>query len=121
VIIDDDPDVRQIMCSILADIGYNIREAATGAAGLRILQDRRPDLLVLDFGMPGENGAAVAAAARRLYESLRILFVSGYSYTPAIERIAGKTGLLRKPFRPSELAAAVRSALDAPALQGSDA
>jgi signal transduction histidine kinase len=114
LIVDDDPDVRQIMFGVLADVGYQVREAENGEAALNILKDYRPDLLVLDFGMPGANGAEVAASARQRDNNLRILFVSGYSDTSAIEKAVGKTALLHKPFRPAEFAAAVRSSLDAP-------
>jgi DNA-binding response OmpR family regulator/two-component sensor histidine kinase len=114
LVVDDDPDVRQIMSGVLSDLGYQIKEAANGEAALDILTGFRPDLLVLDFGMPGSNGAEVAAAARQRNESLRILFVSGYSDTSAIENAVGKTTLLHKPFRPAEFAAAVRAALDTP-------
>ena len=113
LIVDDDPDVREIMCSVLSDLGYQVKEADSGEAALDLLRNQRPDLMVLDFGMPGSNGADVAAAARQSSEGLRILFVSGYSDTSAIERAVGKAALLHKPFRPAEFAAAVRSSLDA--------
>jgi signal transduction histidine kinase len=113
LIVDDDSDVREIMSSVLSDLGYRVKEVANGESALKLLSDDRPDLLVLDFGMPGANGAEVAVSARELNADLRILFVSGYSDTSAIERAVGKAALLRKPFRPAEFAAAVRSALDA--------
>jgi DNA-binding response OmpR family regulator/two-component sensor histidine kinase len=115
LIVDDDPDVRQIMSGVLSDLGYRVKEAPNGEAALDMLKDFRPDLLVLDFGMPGTNGAEVAAAARRHDSGLRILFVSGYSDTSAIESAVGKITLLRKPFRPAEFSSAVRAALDEPA------
>lgn len=114
LIVDDDPDVRQIMSGVLSDLGYQIKEADSGQTALSILTEYRPDLLVLDFGMPGSNGAEVAAIARQTNEALRILFVSGYSDTSAIEKAVGKAALLHKPFRPAEFAAAVRSSLDEP-------
>lgn len=114
LIVDDDPDVREVMLGVLSDVGYHVQEAASGEAALRILTQYRPDLLVLDFGMPGANGAEVAAAARQQNGDLRILFVSGYSDTSAIEKAVGKAPLLHKPFRPAEFAAAVRSSLDEP-------
>jgi CheY-like chemotaxis protein len=114
LVVDDDPDVRNIMCGVLSDLGYQVREAGNGEAALDILSHHRPDLMVLDFGMPGSNGAEVAVMARQASEGLRILFVSGYSDTSAIEKAAGKATLLHKPFRPAEFAAAVRSSLDTP-------
>jgi nitrogen-specific signal transduction histidine kinase/CheY-like chemotaxis protein len=114
LIVDDDSDVREIMTSVLSDLGYQVKEAGNGEAALSMLKSVQPDLLVLDFGMPGANGADVAAMARAENGALRILFVSGYSDTSAIERAAGKAALLHKPFRPAEFAAAVRSSLDNP-------
>jgi CheY-like chemotaxis protein len=115
LIVDDDPDVREVMTGVLSDLGYHVREAGDGGTALSILKDLRPDLLVLDFSMPGTNGAEVAAAARQNNGDLRILFVSGYSDTAALEKAVGKTALLHKPFRPGEFASAVRLSLDEPA------
>lgn len=115
LIVDDDPDVRQIMSGVLSDFGYQVREASDGASALDILKNNRPDLMVIDFGMPGLSGAEVAASARAVDQSLRILFVSGYSDTSAIEKAVGKIALLRKPFLPAEFVAAVRTSLDMPA------
>lgn len=114
LIVDDDPDVREIMSGVLSDLGYRVRDVGSGESALNLLHDYRPDLLVLDFGMPDANGAEVAVSARQLNAGLWILFVSGYSDTSAIERAVGKATLLHKPFRPAEFAAAVRSSLDEP-------
>jgi CheY-like chemotaxis protein len=71
-----------------------------------------PDLLILDFAMPEINGAEVAQTARQKIGDLKILFVSGYADSSALETAVGSAPLLRKPFRPTELAVAVRAALD---------
>lgn len=113
LIVDDDADVRQIMSGVLSELGYRVTEAGDGEAALDMLKSYQPDLMVIDFGMPGSNGAEVAAAARQSNEDLRILFVSGYSDTSAIEKAVGKAALLHKPFLPAEFVAAVRSSLDA--------
>jgi CheY-like chemotaxis protein len=68
--------------------------------------------MILDFAMPETNGAEVALAARQYNPNVRILFVSGYADSSALEAAVGTTPLLRKPFRPIELASAVRTALD---------
>jgi signal transduction histidine kinase len=118
LIVDDDPDVRNVMATFLGDLGYEIREAADLGAALAALNDQPPHLLIVDFAMPGTNGAEVAIAARRKYPSLPILFVSGYSDSSALEAAVGDATLLRKPFRPIELAAAVRSVLEFSARPG---
>jgi CheY-like chemotaxis protein len=68
--------------------------------------------MVVDFAMPGLNGAEVAKAAWARLPRLPIVFASGYADTAAIEEVAGPdTPVLRKPFRIDELKAAVAEAL----------
>jgi DNA-binding response OmpR family regulator len=112
LVVDDDPDVREIVSGFLAELGYVVREAARGDDALAIFDEFVPDLLVVDFAMPGMNGAELAVAARQRNARLPILFLSGFADTAALEAVAGTAPLLRKPFRPAELAAAVRVALD---------
>jgi len=112
LLVDDDDDVRDLVTSFLSEIGYEVHTADTGTAGLDHLREFAADLLILDFAMPGTNGAEVALAARQHNPDLRILFVSGYADSSALEAAVGTTPLLRKPFRPIELASAVRTALD---------
>jgi CheY-like chemotaxis protein len=112
LVIDDDPDVREFVTASLADFGYEVRDAADGAAGLKAFQQRRPDLVILDFAMPGLSGSEVAARILRDVPGQPILFVSGYNETEAIRAAAPDAQLLPKPFRPDALDAAVRDCLD---------
>jgi CheY-like chemotaxis protein len=113
LVVDDDPDVREIVTSTLADIGYHVHAAGDGAQALTFLAQLVPDLLIADFAMPGMNGAEVAKAALARNPGLRILFISGFSDTAALADAVGTTHLLRKPFRPGDLGVAVREVLDA--------
>jgi CheY-like chemotaxis protein len=112
LIVDDDADVRTLVGEYLSEIGYHVYLADSGDAAMKILDDVTPDLLLADFAMPGRNGAEVARAIRQQLPSLPILFFSGYADTSALEAAVGKAPLLRKPFRPNELATAIRSLLD---------
>ncbi len=112
LLVDDDDDVRDIVKRVLTELGYVVREAANGEAALGALPEFKPDLLIVDFAMPGLNGAEVVLAARQSNPGIRILFVSGFADFEALENAIGSAPLLRKPFRPNELAAAVRSAID---------
>ena len=112
LVIDDDPDVRHFMSASLADFGYAVREAADGASGLAAFAEKRPDLVILDFAMPGLSGSEVAARILRDVPGQPILFVSGYNETEAIRAAAPDALLLAKPFRPDALDAAVRQCLD---------
>jgi PAS domain S-box-containing protein len=111
LVIDDDPDVRGFIVETLEEQGYRVREASEGREGLAELARERPDLVVLDFIMPGLSGAEVANRILTKHPDLPILFVSGYSETEAVKRVAPNAPLLTKPFRAESLDKAVRKAL----------
>ena len=111
LVVDDDPDVRGFIVASLSDFGYRVREAADGEAGLMAFAEERPDLVILDYAMPGLSGGEVAARILTVMPGQPILFVSGYSESEAIRRAAPHAALLAKPFRPDALDAAVREAL----------
>jgi PAS domain S-box-containing protein len=111
LVIDDDPDVRAFIAATLEEQGYRVREAGDGERGLREVAREKPDLVVLDFIMPGLSGAEVASRILADRPDQPILFVSGYSETEAVKRTAPDAPLLAKPFRAEALEKAVRSAL----------
>jgi len=111
LVIDDDPDVRGFIAASLGDYGYRVSEAADGASGLGLFADQRPDLVILDYAMPGLSGGEVAVRILEAAPGQPILFVSGYSESEAISRAAPNANILAKPFRPDALDAAVRDAL----------
>jgi signal transduction histidine kinase len=113
LVVDDDPDVRTLVGEFLSEIGYQTYVADGGPAAMRLLDEVTPHLLLADFAMPGANGAEVARSFRQRLPDVPILFFSGYADTSALEEAVGKaTPLLRKPFRPSELATTIRTLLD---------
>jgi DNA-binding response OmpR family regulator len=103
--------VRQFIVATLEEQGYRVREAADGAHGLKEAAREQPDLVILDFIMPGLSGAEVANRLLSKRRNQAILFVSGYSETEAVKRVAPDSPLLAKPFRGDALAKAVRGAL----------
>jgi len=111
LVIDDDPDVRGFIVETLEEEGYNVREAADGREGIAEVERETPDLIVLDFIMPGLSGAEVARHVLDRRPDQPILFVSGYSETEAVKRTAPGAPLLAKPFRAEALQKAVRGAL----------
>jgi PAS domain S-box-containing protein len=111
LVIDDDPDVRAFISESLAEQGYRVTDASDGKSGLSAFAAGRPDLVVLDFIMPGLSGADVASRILSTHPDQPILFVSGYSETDSIRRIAPNAPLLTKPFRAEALSKAVRTAL----------
>jgi CheY-like chemotaxis protein len=111
LLVDDDSAVREVTAGILQDLGYDVIEAGSGGAALEVL-DREADidLLLVDFAMPGMNGAEVAREVHARRPGLPVLFVTGYADTEALAS-AGDDGILRKPFVEKDLAAKLRSVL----------
>ena len=113
LVVDDSHTVLKVVDGVLAKAGYTTLCLDNGHNVVDEAVRFKPDLVLVDFAMPGINGAEVAVAVRQKHPGLPILFVSGYSDSAALQSAVGDTMLLRKPFRPVELAAAVRSVLEA--------
>ena len=111
LVIDDDPDVRAFIVATLEDQGYRVSQASDGHEGLQEIGREKPDLVIIDFIMPGLSGADVANRILAKSPEQPILFVSGYSETEAVKRVAPNAPLLAKPFRADALDKAVRGAL----------
>ena len=112
LVVEDDPDVRRVIVECLGLIGYSVTEAPNGAEGLAAIAMCKPDLLVVDYAMPDMTGAEVISKARELVGDLPVILATGYADMAAVERLAGKPAILRKPFDINALGAAVASALE---------
>jgi PAS domain S-box-containing protein len=113
LVVDDDANLRGVLVETLEALGYRVLQAEDGPSGLATLANERPDLLMLDFAMPGMNGAEVARHALARHPDLPIMFATGYADTAAISDVLGpRAQVLRKPFRVSELQAMLDTALD---------
>lgn len=116
LVVDDGEPVRKMVCAMLEQSGYAVIEAGDGVEALRILETPRAVHLVLtDMMMPVMGGTELARRAARLRPELRVLFMSGYTSDPLVQKI-GRTPalLLPKPFTASDLARKVRQVLDQP-------
>jgi signal transduction histidine kinase len=103
-LIDDDSQVRATLAEMLRGAGAEVREAGDGAEGLALVRQRRPDLVVVDFAMPGMSGADVARAVHEVHPGLRVLVVTGFAESQKLDAIAGPdVAMLRKPFDSHEL------------------
>jgi signal transduction histidine kinase len=113
LLVDDDNAVREVTRAMLHDLGYLVLEAGSGGAALDML-DRTPklDLMIVDFAMPGMNGAEVVRLARMRRANLPVLFITGFAERSMLEGIEEPL-ILRKPFMEDELAERVRIALSA--------
>jgi signal transduction histidine kinase/ActR/RegA family two-component response regulator len=119
LVVEDDLDVREMVLGQLDALGYEVRVARNGPEAMAMLErESRFDLLFSDVMMPdGMTGIELVAAARRRRPAIRVLLTSGQAVrlTEALRASMDGLPMLRKPYRHSELATAIRTALDRPA------
>jgi two-component system cell cycle sensor histidine kinase/response regulator CckA len=112
LVVEDDTTVRSLCEAVLAQAGYEVVVAARAAEAERILRSNdRLDLMLTDLVMPGGAGEDLAQQARSLRPGLKIVYMTGYVPEERGKRLDAP--LLQKPFRPRDLTAMVRSAIDA--------
>ena len=117
LVVDDDADVRQFLGDLLEEAGHRATLFESPMAALEAAASDRPDLALLDFAMPGMNGAELARALRQRHPDLPVIFVTGYAESEQIEHNLGPgVPVLRKPFGIAELSALIAETLRAAAL-----
>ena len=100
LVVEDEASVRSQIVEALIEQGYQVREAADGTAGLKIVLSDEPfDILIADVGLPGVNGRQIADAARERRPGLPVLLITGYAGA-ALDNLKAGAGLeiLHKPF-----------------------
>jgi len=111
LLIDDEPQVLRFLRSSLASTGYRLFEAATGQAGLAEAAARRPDIILLDLGLPDIDGIEVARRLREWTETpIIVLSARGQDQDKIAALDAGADDYLTKPFSLPELLARIRVA-----------
>ena len=117
-VIDDDDGVRRFIVESLRESGYEVSESINGADGLRAVAASQPDLLIVDYAMPGMTGVQVVEAMSRMAPDMPIILATGYADMAAVDAVLSRSRVLRKPFRIHDLTAAVQSALAQPVEAG---
>ena len=111
MVVDDDDAVRDVTTGFLSDLGYQVIEAGSGGAALDLAERQdRIDVMVLDFAMPGMNGAELARELRKHRPTTPILFATGYADADALTDV-GTDRIVHKPFTQAELARKVWGSL----------
>jgi len=112
LIVDDDHDIRDVVRIALRQAGFQTEEAGDGRAGLTAIEQVKPDLVVLDIGLPEMDGLEVCRTVR-VNSDVPILFLTAQG--DEIDRILGlemgADDYLSKPFSPRELVARVKAIL----------
>jgi DNA-binding response OmpR family regulator len=115
LVIDDQNDVRAVICMVLQVNGFDVVEAATASAGLKAFEGGRFDVVIVDILLEDAMGYDVIATLRDRVADLPVVAVSGLMSLDLDMQMARLPNVvcLHKPFRPGELLQAIATARDA--------
>jgi nitrogen regulation protein NR(I) len=115
LIIDDDDQLRKSFERLLRDEGYTAESAASGEAGLKIIGNQIPDLVILDIRLPGMNGLETFRRIHEIEPKLPVIMMTAYGTTEsAIEATKlGAFDYILKPFEIPDMLAVIGQALEA--------
>lgn len=112
LVVDDDPGVRELLEDYLSEQGYEVLAADSAAIARVLLDGEAPSVVLLDVGLPGEDGLSLARHIRERFD-IGIIMISGAGET--VDRIVGlevgADDYVAKPFDPRELKARLKSVL----------
>jgi PAS domain S-box-containing protein len=116
LVVEDEERVRNYSTEALRELGYTVVSAAGGAEALGLIDaGQYVDLLFTDVVMPGMNGRQLAEKASAKLPKLKVLFTTGYTRNAVVHNgvLDPGTSFVQKPFSVDQLAAKVRTVLDA--------
>jgi len=115
LVAEDDEDILLLVTTRLQRDGFEVVTARSGAEALELARERKPDIAVLDIGMPPPDGVEVVRRIRDDAElrSTRLLLLTAKAQESDVRRglEAGADAYLTKPFSPADLSARVRALL----------
>src|SRR5436309_331659 len=112
LIIEDDPPIRRALRNALGDVAERLLEAATGKTGIDIAATERPDLVILDLGLPDLEGVAVCREIRSWSPVPIVVLSARHSDAEKVQLLnAGADDYITKPFSTAEFVARVRAVL----------
>jgi DNA-binding response OmpR family regulator len=115
LVAEDDEDILLLVATRLERDGFEVVKARTGAEALELVRERRPDVAVLDIGMPPPDGLEVVRRIRADGElgSMRLVLLTAKAQESDVRRglEAGADAYVSKPFSPAELSTRVRALL----------
>ncbi|OYY72972.1 response regulator [Sphingomonas sp. 28-63-12] len=112
LVIDDDPDVLNVVADSLTALGATVRTAHDGPSGLASAIEDAYDLVIVDFAMPAMNGADVAAQLRAAHPGRPVLIATGFADSARLDVLTGDgVAIIRKPFATAALLAAIEALL----------
>jgi two-component system, OmpR family, KDP operon response regulator KdpE len=112
LVIDDEVQIRRLLRVALEKQGYTVYDAATGAEGVRMVLGKKPDIVLLDLGLPDKDGAVVLAELRS-WSTVPVIILSVRNGEEDIVRLldASADDYVVKPFNTGELIARMKAAI----------
>jgi two-component system response regulator PrrA len=112
LIIEDDPRIRPLLMASLGELGYAVASASTGMSGLSMAVDTRPDLVILDLGLPDVDGTQVLAMLRAVSD-VPVIVASARDDDPSLIGCldAGADDYVVKPYTTAQLEARIRAVM----------
>lgn len=116
LVVEDEHDVRQLVCETLEIMNYKVIEASNGIEALKIIEHdhKQIDLVLTDVVMPEMSGKELIDKIAKLHRNIKVLFMSGYTENTIVHKGVLETGtnFIQKPFTPAALIQKVRQVLD---------
>jgi DNA-binding response OmpR family regulator len=120
MMVEDDPDDRQIYGTILCYNGFDVILVPDGSVALESADEHHPDVIVLDLGLPGSNGIEICRELRHRGESTPVIALSGFSQQMmgARARRAGCNCYIEKPTNPLNVLHKIEEIIGRPPFPG---
>jgi DNA-binding response OmpR family regulator len=112
IVLEDDADLRRMMVAWLKAAGHEVSDSADGYLGRRLAEMQNPNLVVVDIGIPGQDGLQVIYTLRQQQKDLKVMAISGGPDLPVAKEL-GADAILMKPFRKQQFVDAVERLLSA--------
>lgn len=113
LVVDDEPDLRHTCCRLLSSIGYEVMEASTGEDGLRLTQERQPNLVLLDVSLPDIDGIEVCKRIKADATLAGVFVILSSTQSSSDWQVtgleAGADGYIVRPISDCELVAQVQA------------
>jgi two-component system OmpR family response regulator len=115
VVIEDDVDIRNIVCAVLRQAGYDVHSGATGREGVEVVRREAPAVVTLDIGLPDIDGYEVLRRIRHFSDCYVIVLTAHAEELDTLTALqCGADDYLTKPFRPRELRARINALMRRP-------
>ena len=112
LVVDDEPPIRRLLRTSLTASGYRIVEAEDAAGAVRLLAGEKPDLMLLDLGLPDQSGVELISEVRKTSTVPIVVLSARHDERSKVEALdRGADDYVSKPFSMAELMARLRAAL----------